>query len=116
MRVQCPHCRTPCQVTPEQQGMAVKCAQCGQAFRVPAAAAPAPPPPPAPPEPAARPCRLDIGSATSPGRVRDRNEDRFIVQHLTWSDPTQYREIALVLVADGLGGHEAGDRAAAMVM
>jgi PPM family protein phosphatase len=63
-----------------------------------------------------RTCRLDLGSATSPGKVRDRNEDRFLAQHLTWSDPQRYREIALVVVADGMGGYEAGDVAAAMVM
>jgi protein phosphatase len=104
LRVQCPKCRVTCQVSEQQQGKAVKCGQCGQVFTVPAAAPPA------------KPCRLDIGSATTPGKVRTRNEDRFIVQHLTWSDPATYREIALVLVADGLGGHEAGDVAAAMVM
>jgi protein phosphatase len=72
--------------------------------------------PPAPPPAAARLCRISIGSATSPGRVRERNEDRFLVQHLTWAEPDHYREIALVIVADGVGGEAAGDRAAAMVM
>src|SRR5262245_34020425 len=79
-------------------------------FMVPSAAPAVPKPPPP------KPCRLTIGSATSPGKVRTRNEDRFLVQHLTWSDPEQYREIALVIVADGVGGYEGGEKAAAMVM
>lgn len=60
--------------------------------------------------------RLDIGSATSPGRVRERNEDSFLVQHLCWSNRNHCREIGLVIVADGLGGHEAGDQASGMLV
>jgi protein phosphatase len=89
------------------QGKTVKCGRCGKPFGVPVVPAPAA---------ATRTCRLDIGSATSPGKVRERNEDRFLAQHLTWSDPQRYREIALVIVADGMGGYDAGDVAAAMVM
>jgi protein phosphatase len=61
-------------------------------------------------------CRLDIGSATSPGRVRKRNEDSFLVHHVCWSNLDQRREIGLVIVADGLGGHEAGDQASGMAI
>jgi protein phosphatase len=60
--------------------------------------------------------RLDIGSATSPGRVRERNEDSFLVQHLTWFDLDQCLESALVVVADGMGGYAAGDEAARLVV
>ncbi len=108
LRLQCPHCRFICQINELPQGTTVKCSQCGKMFGVPAvpkAAKPAP----------AHPCRLTIGSATSPGKVRKQNEDRFFVQHLTWSESDKYREIALVIVADGVGGYEGGEKAAAMI-
>jgi protein phosphatase len=86
----------------------VKCAQCGLLFVARATvlrrAAPAGPP------------RLEIGSATSAGRVRTRNEDSFLVQHLAWSNRGERHEVALVVVADGMGGHEAGDRASGLVI
>ena len=90
-------------------GTTVACSLCGRNFGVPAPSAstgkaPAPP------------CRLTIGGATTAGLVRKRNEDRFVVQHLTWSDMDRVRETALIVVADGLGGYEGGDKAAAMVM
>jgi protein phosphatase len=69
-----------------------------------------------PAPPAAAGCRLDVGSATSPGRVRLRNEDSFLVHHLAWSNLDRRREIALAVVADGLGGHEAGDLASGLVI
>ncbi len=116
IRLQCPHCRTPCQVSETQQGKAVNCTQCGKAFTVPVIPSATPAPAPQAPPTVTRTCRLDLGSDSSPGKVRDRNEDRFLAQHLTWSDPQRYREIALVVVADGMGGHDAGDVAAAMVM
>lgn len=61
-------------------------------------------------------CRLDVGSATSPGRVRSRNEDSFLVQQLNWSNLDRRHELALLVVADGLGGHEAGDRASGLLI
>jgi PPM family protein phosphatase len=103
--VQCPHCRSRCQVF-DWQTNPVPCSSCGKPFAVPSAA----------PAPVASSCRLDIGSATSKGRVRQRNEDCFLVQHLTWSDLDVCCETALVVVTDGLGGHEAGDRAARLVI
>lgn len=42
---------------------------------------------------------MDVGSATETGRVRQRNEDALLVD----------RERGLFVVADGLGGHAAGD-------
>jgi protein phosphatase len=59
---------------------------------------------------------LDIGTATSPGRVRERNEDSFLVQRLHWSNLDARREMALVIVADGMGGHDAGDVASGMAI
>jgi protein phosphatase len=81
----------------------------------PAAAALLQPPPPKAAPPAAT-FHLDIGSATSPGRVRKRNEDSFMVQKLAWTNLDQRHELALVIVADGLGGHEAGDQASGMAV
>jgi protein phosphatase len=63
-----------------------------------------------------RPCRLAVGAATSRGRVRDRNEDRFLVQQLTWSEAKATHQVSLLVVADGMGGHNAGDEAAALVV
>jgi protein phosphatase len=67
-------------------------------------------------EPTVLSYRLDIGSATSPGRVRTRNEDSFLVQQLSWSNLDRRNDLAAVVVADGLGGHEAGDQASGMVV
>jgi len=61
-------------------------------------------------------CRLDIGGATSVGRVRQRNEDSFLIHHLGWSNRNQYRELALTIVADGLGGHQGGDMASGLAI
>jgi protein phosphatase len=193
VRVQCPQCRTVCQVEEQFLGKRVQCGKCNQAFQavaepapavaaatpqlapVPAPAAPASSPlkeagaalgglwsglrgiyqsmtvkQPAPgpgssgeifieldgpaaaalsePEKAARAarpgevaplpgvCRLDVGAATSAGCVRPRNEDSFLTQHLAWSNLEKRREAALVIVADGMGGYEAGDQASGMVI
>lgn len=43
-----------------------------------------------------------VGAASDTGNLRERNEDRF------WADP----ELGAYLVADGVGGHKAGDLAA----
>jgi serine/threonine protein phosphatase PrpC len=59
---------------------------------------------------------LDVAVATSPGLTRTRNEDSLLVQHIRWSNLDQRREMALVVVADGLGGHEAGDKASGLAI
>jgi protein phosphatase len=72
---------------------------------------------PAPGEAAApRGLRLEIGSASSTGRVRKRNEDSFLVQQLSWANLDRRHELVLVVVADGMGGYEAGDKASALVV
>src|SRR5215475_7045662 len=47
----------------------------------------------------ASPLRFDASSATHPGKVRERNEDSCLLRS----------DIGLWAVADGMGGHEAGD-------
>jgi protein phosphatase len=60
--------------------------------------------------------RLEVAGVTSIGRERSRNEDSFLVQHLTWSDLNQNHQLALVIVADGMGGHAGGDQAARLAL
>jgi protein phosphatase len=60
--------------------------------------------------------RLEIAGVTAVGRERSRNEDSFLVQHLTWSDMNQNHQLALVTVADGMGGHAGGDQAARLAL
>jgi protein phosphatase len=71
-------------------------------------------PPVAPSAPRAR--RLSVGGATSPGRQRERNEDSHLITHLAWATQTGHHEATLALVADGMGGHDAGDRASAVAI
>ncbi len=144
LNVQCPNCNSVCQVGDQHLGATVKCGKCGKPFAVktsppreapktvkmsikadsedeidlvldgPAAAALLAPPPP-PPAPVVH-YRLDVACATSPGKVRKRNEDSFLAHQLNWSNLDRRRDLALVVVADGLGGHEAGDQASGMVI
>jgi serine/threonine protein phosphatase PrpC len=72
-------------------------------------------------EPAAKtsapaPCRLVLGSATTRGRVRDHNEDSLLVQQFSWSNLEERHDVALIVVADGMGGHAAGERASGLVV
>jgi PPM family protein phosphatase len=67
------------------------------------------------PAPAAS-VRLDIGASTSSGRVRNRNEDSFAVHQLRWSNRNQGQDVALAVVADGMGGYDAGDVASGMAI
>jgi protein phosphatase len=60
--------------------------------------------------------RLDVGNVTSSGCVRPRNEDSYLVQHLAWSNLDQHHEAAIVVLADGMGGYEAGDQASGLVI
>ena len=112
VRVDCPHCGAPCQLAEEHQGRAVRCYRCSQVFtfRQPAAA------PKTAVKPPPGPCRLDVGCASSRGRVRDRNEDSFLVQHLRWMNLDDWHEAALLIVADGMGGYQAGERASRTVI
>ena len=66
--------------------------------------------------PRVRGVRLDIGSATTAGRVRPRNEDSCLVQQLSWANLDQQHTLALAVIADGMGGYQAGDKASALVV
>jgi protein phosphatase len=113
-------------VADEYLGVPVLCGTCKRSFwvRSPLAAPPAgeagalaainPPAPAPPPLPAAT--HFEVAGVSSTGRVRKRNEDSFLAQLLAWSGHERRGETALVVVADGLGGHEAGEEASNMVV
>ncbi len=105
VRVTCPHCQTPCAVAEQHLKVPVQCARCGKAFTAPAPAR----------TPVSGP-HLDVGCATTAGRVRNRNEDSFLAQHLVWSTLDGLHEIALLAIADGMGGQAAGQEAGCLVV
>jgi protein phosphatase len=92
------------------------CHKCGQIFTVNPTTLTSKPPSTEPIPPTAGVLRLDIAGVTSIGRERSRNEDSFLVQHLTWSDLNENHQLALVIVADGMGGHAGGDQAARLAL
>ena len=96
VRIPCPRCKGPCLVAEQHVGTSVHCPHCRQPFLAAL--------------PDALP-RLEVGDATSVGRVRKRNEDSFLVQHLAWSSVDGFQEIVLLVLADGMGGYEAGHQA-----
>jgi serine/threonine protein phosphatase PrpC len=116
VRAHCPHCITPCQVAEQHLGVPVRCHKCGQTFTVQPTVLTSKPPSTEPVPQTAGALRLEIAGVTSTGRQRSRNEDSFLVQHLTWSDLNQNHQLALVIVADGMGGHAGGDQAARLAL
>jgi protein phosphatase len=60
--------------------------------------------------------RLDIAGWTTTGKVRTNNEDAFALIHSAGSKQDDLGERALLLLADGMGGYEAGEVAAAMAI
>jgi serine/threonine protein phosphatase PrpC len=60
--------------------------------------------------------RLEIASWTTTGMVRTGNEDAFALLHAVESRQDDLEESALVLLADGMGGYEAGEIAAALAI
>jgi protein phosphatase len=84
-----------------------------------------------PPVAEAHPPRVAIqfGTRTDPGKARDRNEDQFLVARLSKSmqvcrtslpgdgqTPLSEEEGYLIVVADGMGGAVAGERASALAV
>jgi protein phosphatase len=59
---------------------------------------------------------IDVGASTTTGMVRTGNEDAFAVFHSAGSFENDFRNRALVLLADGMGGYEAGEVAARMAL
>lgn len=125
VQVRCPHCTTLSQIADEHLGVPITCGSCKRSFWVRSPLAGAPGTDLAAlnvAAPARRTgvvtaaARFEIGGATSVGRVRTRNEDSYLAQHLAWSGRERRGESALVVVADGLGGHEAGEEASDMVV
>src|SRR5260370_5458558 len=103
-------------VADQNLGVPVRCHKCGQWFTVQPTVLTAKPPTTEPIPQTAGALRLEIAGFTSIGRQRTRNEDSFLVQHLTWSDLNQNHQLALVIVADGMGGHAGGDQAARLAL
>jgi protein phosphatase len=48
--------------------------------------------------------------------VRDTNEDSLLVRQCTWGNLDSRHDVVLVVVADGMGGHNAGERASGLVI
>jgi protein phosphatase len=61
-------------------------------------------------------CRLEIAAWTTTGMVRTGNEDAFALLHSTESRQDDCGDATLVLLADGMGGYEAGEVAAALAI
>lgn len=57
---------------------------------------------------------VDVGYATDVGQLRNRNEDSYAVYLPKENEPDLYPLHAMLLVADGMGGERAGDRASQM--
>ncbi len=115
VRVSCPSCKMACLVPKEHLGKVIRCPGCKQTFSVRSGDELNKPDAQARGSTATssrrRPTGLIAGSATSPGRIRKRNEDSYLVQKLRWANEAGRHDVVLAVVCDGMGGHEAGDRA-----
>jgi protein phosphatase len=60
--------------------------------------------------------RLEIGAWTTTGIVRTGNEDAFALLHGCESRQEDFAESTLIFLADGMGGYEAGEVAAALAI
>ncbi len=60
--------------------------------------------------------RLEIAAWTTTGMVRTGNEDAFALLHACESRQDDVGECALLLLADGMGGYDAGEVAAALAI
>ncbi|MCI0683155.1 MAG: protein phosphatase 2C domain-containing protein [Gemmataceae bacterium] len=123
----CPYCATLCSIGEQHVGQMVRCFACAQVFRVHGSnAAPAAPvslefdaiPMPSfdaePERPA--PLTLDIHAATSAGKVREHNEDAYLIRRQAWSRLDDRCELVLLAVADGMGGYGGGALASALTV
>jgi len=120
LQVTCPHCGRTCLIAEQHLGSQVRCAACAKIF-VPAG--------PSTDDDFPLPgfdalatasshlgLHLDIGAATSAGRVRAHNEDRCLIRRQTWNQADDLHELALLCIADGMGGHAGGATASAFTI
>jgi len=92
VRVNCPHCRTPCLVAEHHLGVPVNCGRCARSFTTAA--------PPL--------VSLDIGAAASASGDRPRDELCFLVRRLSWCNLDEPHELAVVVIANGKALRTAG--------
>jgi protein phosphatase len=59
-------------------------------------------------------CRLEVAAWTTIGMIRTGNEDAFALLHACESRQDDFADSALIMLADGMGGYDAGEVAAAM--
>lgn len=62
------------------------------------------------------PLRALIGAATHTGMIRDHNEDSFLAFELGMNNSSSDRTWGLYIVADGMGGHAAGEVASGLAI
>jgi len=60
--------------------------------------------------------KIEAGSASDIGLIRDHNEDTLLVQDLVLEDHDGLKLASLYAVADGMGGHDAGEVASSLTM
>jgi protein phosphatase len=138
LQVACPHCKQPVSVSERGFGAPVACKSCGKSFTLTLNMLTAAPSTPAAPPPAVAPpltavkqrstlheqptgprlatLAWELGAATSTGKVRARNEDAYLVRELALASRGDSSVMTLLAVADGMGGHEAGEIASDMVI
>lgn len=62
-------------------------------------------------------CELQVGLASDPGLVRDRNEDSSLaLQFMLAQEGQPPLPVGLFIVADGMGGHAQGEQASALAI
>jgi serine/threonine protein phosphatase PrpC len=61
-------------------------------------------------------CHMEIAAWTTTGMVRTGNEDAFAFLHASESRQDDFADSAILLLADGMGGYDAGEVAAAMAI
>jgi protein phosphatase len=64
----------------------------------------------------ALPPRLEVAGVTLTGQRRERNEDALLIRVTSWSEGETWHDAALLVVADGMGGYQAGEQAAQMTI
>jgi protein phosphatase len=60
--------------------------------------------------------RVEVGQASHPGKIRTSNEDNLVTVQLNLEGASASTSIGLYAVADGAGGHEAGEIASDMAL